>query len=191
MRRSTVKRFVTHLYMTVLSGLCLPLASYLVSFFLMVHGTSPRCMHVQLFSKVYSTTEAYGCVSTDYGMGHPPFPIPSNIHWKDWCWSSNSNTLATWCEELTHLKRPWCWERLRAGGEGDNRRWDSWTASLTQWTWVWVDSGSWWWTGRPGVLQFTGSQSRTQLSDWTELNWICKQLTQNIGEWWNRHYKMS
>jgi len=94
MRRSTVKRFVTHLYRTVLSGLCLPLVSYLVSFFLMVHGTSPRCMHVQLFSKVYSTTEAYGCVSTDYGMGHPPFPIPSNIHWRDWCWSSNSNTLA-------------------------------------------------------------------------------------------------
>ena len=47
-----------------------------------------------------------------------------SVHWKDWCWSWNSNTLATWCEELTHLKRPWCWERLRAGGEGDNRRWD-------------------------------------------------------------------
>ena len=44
-----------------------------------------------------------------------------NIHWKDWCWSWSSNTLATWCEELTHLKRPWCWERLKAGGEGDNR----------------------------------------------------------------------
>ena len=59
--------------------------------------------------------------------------------------------LATWCEELTHLKRPWCWERLRAGGEGDDRRWDGWMASPTQWTWVWVDSGSWWWTGRPVV----------------------------------------
>ena len=53
--------------------------------------------------------------------------------------------LATWCEELTHLKRPWCWERLRAGGEGDDRGWDGWMASPTQWTWVWVDSRNWWW----------------------------------------------
>ena len=52
---------------------------------------------------------------------------------KDWCWSWNSNILATWCRELTHLKRPWCWERLRAGGEGDHRGWDGWMASLTQW----------------------------------------------------------
>ena len=50
--------------------------------------------------------------------------ISPNIHWKDWCWSWNSNTLATWCEELTHWKRPWCWERLKAGRQGDNRRWD-------------------------------------------------------------------
>ena len=62
-----------------------------------------------------------------------------------------------------------CWERVRAGGEGDNRGWDGWMASPTQWTWVWVDSGSWWWTGRPGVLRFMGLQSRTRLSDWTEL----------------------
>ena len=80
------------------------------------------------------------------------------VHWKDWCWSWSPNTLATWCEELTHLKRPWCWERLRAGGEGDNRGWDGWMASPTQRTWVCVDTGSWWWTGRPGVLQFMGSQ---------------------------------
>ena len=59
-----------------------------------------------------------------------------NIHWKDWCWSWNSNTLATWCEELTHLRRPWCWERLKAGGEGDGRGWDDWMVSLIQWTWV-------------------------------------------------------
>ena len=76
-----------------------------------------------------------------------------SVHWKDWCWSWNSNTLATWCEELTHLKRPWCWERLRAGGEVNDRGWDGWMASPTQWTWVWINSGSWWWTGRPGVLQ--------------------------------------
>ena len=81
-----------------------------------------------------------------------------NILWKDWCWSWSSNTLATWCEELTHLKRPWCWARLRAGGEGNDRGWDGWMASRTQWTWVWVNSGSWWWTGKPGVLQSMGSQ---------------------------------
>ena len=89
---------------------------------------------------------------------------------KDWCWSWNSNTLATWCKELTNLKRPWYWERLRAGGEGDDRGWDGWMASQTQWTWVWVGSGSWWWTGRPGVLQSMRSQKVRQ--DWaTELNW--------------------
>ena len=92
------------------------------------------------------------------------------IHWKDWCWSWNSNTLAIWCEELTHLKRPWSWERLRAGGEGDNRGWDGWMASLSRWMWVWVDSWSWWWTGKPGVLQ--SMQQQRVGHDWTtDLNW--------------------
>ena len=96
--------------------------------------------------------------------------ISLGVHWKDWCWSWNSNTLATWCEELTHLKRPRCWEKLKAGGEGDNRGWDGWMASPTRWTWVWVNSGSWWWTGSPGVLWFMGSQIVRH--DWaTELNW--------------------
>ena len=80
------------------------------------------------------------------------------VPWKDWCWSWNSNTLATWCKELTPWKRPWCWERLRAGGDGDNRGWYYWMASPTQWTWVWVNSGSCLWTGRPGILCFMGSQ---------------------------------
>ena len=81
------------------------------------------------------------------------------------------NTLATSCEELTHWKRPWCWEVLGAGGKGDDRGWDGWMASPTRWTWVWVNSGSWWWTGRPGVLQFLGLQRVRH--DWaTELNWI-------------------
>ena len=75
---------------------------------------------------------------------------PSKIHWKDWCWSWNSSILATWCEELTPWEIPWCWERLRAGGEGDDRGWDGWMASLTWWTWVWESSGSWWWTEKPG-----------------------------------------
>ena len=100
--------------------------------------------------------------------------ISPEFHWKDWCWSWNCNTLATWCEELTHLKGPWCWERLRAGGEGDDRGWDGWMVSPTQWTWVWVNSGSWWWTGRPGVLQSTGLQWVGH--NWvTELNWTEKR----------------
>ena len=77
---------------------------------------------------------------------------------------------STSCEELTHWKRLWCWEGLGAG-EGDDRGWDGWMASLTLWTWVSVNSGSWWWTGRPGVLQFMGSQRVGH--DWaTELNWL-------------------
>ena len=96
--------------------------------------------------------------------------------WREWCWSWNSRTLATSCEELTHWKRPRCWEGLGAGGEGDDGGWDGWMASLTRWTWVWLNSGSWWWTGRPGVLWFMGSQRvrhnwATELK-WTELNWI-------------------
>ena len=73
-------------------------------------------------------------------------------------------------KDPTHLKRPWCWERLKAGGEGDNIGWDGWMASPTQWAWVWVNSRSWWWTERPGVLWFLGSQRVGH--DWaTELNW--------------------
>ena len=91
-----------------------------------------------------------------------------NIHWKDWCWSSN--TMATWCEELTHWKRPGCWERLKAGGEGDDRGWDGWMPPRTQWTWVWANSRSdWWWTRKPGMLQSTESQRVRH--DWTKLNW--------------------
>ena len=110
--------------------------------------------------------------------------ISCSFHsWKDWCWSWNSSTLATWCKELTHLKRPWCWERLGAGGEGDDRGWDGWMALPTWWTWVWVGSGSWWWTGRPGVLWFMGSQRvghdwATELS-WTELNYDVQQIGSN------------
>ena len=76
------------------------------------------------------------------------------------------------------LEKPWCWEGLRAGGEGDDRGWDGWMASHTQWTWVWVDSRSWWWTGKPGMLQSMGSQRVKH--DWmTELNWISQ-----MGLWW-------
>ena len=96
-----------------------------------------------------------------------PVNPKGNQSWIYQSWSSN--TLATWCKELTHWKQHWCWERLKAGGEGDDRGWDSWMASPTQWTWVWASFGSWWWTGKPGMLQSMGLQ-RTGL-DWvTELN---------------------
>ena len=89
--------------------------------------------------------------------------------WKEWCESWNYSTLSTSCKELTHWKRLWCWG-LGAGGEGDDRGWDGWMASLTWWKGVWVNSRSWWWTGGPGVLQFMGSQRVRH--DWvTELNW--------------------
>ena len=79
-----------------------------------------------------------------------------------------------WSPDAKHWKRPWCWERLKAGGERDDRWWHDWMASLTPWTWVWVDSGSWWWTGRPGMLWFMGSQRVRH--DWvTEL-----KLTNNV-----------
>ena len=83
----------------------------------------------------------------------------------------NLQYFVTWCEELTHLKRPWCWERLKAEGDREGRGWDGWMASPTRWTWVWVSSGSWWWTGKPGMLQSIGSWRVVQ--DWvTELNLI-------------------
>ena len=88
-----------------------------------------------------------------------------NIHWKDWYWSSNP--LASWCEEPTHWKRPWCWERLRAGGKGHDRGWDGWMASLTQWTWVWVDSGVGY--GQGGLV-CCGSWSRKELDTTEQLN---------------------
>ena len=94
-----------------------------------------------------------------------------SIHWKDWCGSWSSNTLATWCKELTHWKRPWCWERLKAGRGGDDREWNGWMASPARWTGVWASSGSWWWTWKPGMLQSMRLQREGH--NWeTELNWF-------------------
>ena len=90
---------------------------------------------------------------------------------KNWCfWTVVLESSPTGELKDIIMYRPWCWERLKAGGEGDDRGWDGWMASLTRWIWVWVNSGSWWWTGRPGVLWFMGSQRVGQ--DWaTKLNW--------------------
>jgi len=107
-----------------------------------------------------------------------------NIHWKDWCWSWSSNPLATWYEELIDWKRPWCWEKLKAGEE-DNRGWDGWMASPIRWTWVWASSGSWWWIEKPGVLQSIGSQRVEH--DWatelTEFKVQKKPQGSNIKLW--------
>ena len=80
-------------------------------------------------------------------------------------------TLATWCEELTHWKRLWFWEGLGAGGEGDDRGWNDWMASPTRWTWVWVNSRSWWCTGRPGCDSWGHKElDTTGWLNWTELS---------------------
>ena len=92
------------------------------------------------------------------------------VLWKEWCWSWNSNTFTTSWEELTYWKILML-GGIGAGGEGDDRGWDGWMTSPTRWTWVWVNSGRWWWTGRPGVLQFMGLQ-RVGHDRATELNWF-------------------
>ena len=99
------------------------------------------------------------------------------------CWSWNSNTLSASCKELTDLKRPWCWEGLGAGVEEDDRGWDGCMASSTQWTWVCIYSRNWWWTGRPGVLHFMGSQ-RVVHDRVTELNNIYKEdfMEMSVGD---------
>ena len=109
------------------------------------------------------------------------------------CWSWNSNTWATWCEELTHSKRPWCWGRLRAGGEGDDRGWDGWMSSQTQCAWVWVNSGSWWWTGRRHLsvnmskyycicllLMSQENNNTRAVGMWVFLGWVYIQKLFNI-----------
>ena len=139
---------------------------YIVSIMYMCPSQSPNSFH-PLLSSWYSYICSlclclYFCFANRITY--------TTFHWKDWCWSWNSNTLATSCEELTHWKRPWYWEGLGEGGEGDNRGWDGWMASLTQRTWVWVNFGSWWWTGGPDTLHFMGTQRVGH--DWAiELNW--------------------
>ena len=93
---------------------------------------------------------------------------------RDWCWSWSSNNLATWWEELTHWKRPWCWKTLKAKGEEGGRGWDGWMASVTQWAWVWANSGRRWRTRKPGVLQ--------SMDSWrVGHNWVTEQLNNKIS----------
>ena len=83
-------------------------------------------------------------------------------------------------EELTHWKRPSCWERLKAGRDGDNRGWDGWMVPLIQWTWVWANSGSWWWTGKPAVLQSMGSHRVGHACGTTTLPYAIVYLTSSL-----------
>ena len=85
---------------------------------------------------------------------------------------AEAETTVLWPPDVKnwYLKRPWCWERLNVGGEEDDRGWDGWIASPTQWTRIWVNSGSWWWTGRPGAAFHGFTKSQTWPSNWMELN---------------------
>ena len=133
-----------------------------------IHGWSPFGLTalISLLSKGLSTLISSTTIQKHrFFYAQPSLWTNSHIPFK-----ITSLALATSCEELTHWKRLWCWEGLGAGGKGDDRGWDSWMASLTPWSWVWVNSGSWWWTGRPGVLRFIGSQ-RVGHNWMTELNW--------------------
>ena len=107
------------------------------------------------------------------------------------CWSQNSNTLTTWWEELPHLKRSSCWKRLKARGEGDDRECDGWMASLTQWTWVWVSSGSWWWQGNLVCCSPRG-RKESDMTEW--LNWLLAfhalQDSVNSLFWEHRSYSI-
>ena len=103
---------------------------------------------------------------------------------KDWRGSWNFNPSATWCEELSHLKRPWCWERLKLGGEGDDRGWDGWMASPTQRTWIWVNCGSWRWTGRHGSPWGHKESDTTEQPNWTGRETLALTESQLILPLW-------
>ena len=96
---------------------------------------------------------------------------------------AEAETPILWCEELTHWKRCWCWGRLKAGGEGDERGWDGWMASPTRWTWVWVNSRSWWWTGALACCSLWGRKELDMMEwlNWTELNWN-EMVIQSVGK---------
>ena len=98
--------------------------------------------------------------------------------------------LATWCEEPTHWKRLWSWEVLKAGGEGDDRGWDDWMASLTQWTWIWASSRRWWRTAKPAVLQSMGLQSVGTTDQLHNAKQLCPKSAQHNAEYHCIFYRL-
>ena len=116
-----------------------------------------------------------GELGTYYARAEETVTVRSPVwfHLHEWSVNAERQSRMVFARGYEHLKRPWCWESLKAGGKGDDTGRDGWMASLTQWTWVWINSGSWWWTGRPGVLQSKGSQSWTWLSEWTNTQKRC------------------
>ena len=148
------------------------------------------CMDVRVGLWRRLSTEELMCLNCGVGEDsweckeiHPVNP-KQNL---SWIFIGRTNSLATWCKELSHWIRPWCWERFKAGGEGDDRGWDIWTASPSQWTWVWASSRSSQWTRKPGVLQYMGSQRVRHIEqlNWTELSmWQCLCLAgSKIRRW--------
>ena len=121
---------------------------------------------------------------------------PTSPFWRDQPWDffgrndAKAETPVLWPPHVKSwfIGKDWCWEGLGAGEEGDDRGWDGWMASLTRWTWIWVNSRSWWWTGRPGMLRFMWSQRVGH--DWvTELNWcteLCSLTWRKFQTWYFR-----
>ena len=105
--------------------------------------------------------------------GNPPWLFTGRTNAE-----AEAPTSATWCKELTDWKRPWCWERLKAGGEGEDRGWGGWMASLIQWTWIWANSVRWWRTEKPGMLQSMGSQRVGH--DWVTEQQKCHLILRRI-----------
>ena len=125
-------------------------------------GPNNRCFQIVVLEKTLESLLDSKTIKPVNSQGNQLWIF----HWKEWCWSWSCKTLATWCEELTHWKRPWGYERLKAKGEAGDRGWDGCRASPTQWTWIWANSRRQWRTGLPGMPQFMGSQSQAQLGDW-------------------------
>ena len=129
----------------------------------LTQGLNPYLLHWQVDSLLLSC-QGSPIILTLTQMVPTKLPGIWNLG-HDWIAVSHIHTAITaWIWLKTHWKRHWCWERLKAEGEGDDRGWDGWMASPTQWIRVWVNSGSWWWTGRPGVLRCMGLQ-------WVRHNW--------------------
>ena len=119
------------------------------------------------FSSHLQSFPAAGCFPMSHSLHHIAKVLEFQLQHQSFQW--NSNTLSTWCKELTRWKRPLWWGRLKAGREGDDRGWDGWIVSPTWWKWVWASSKSWWSTGKPGMMQ-SWDRKESDMTEW--LNWL-------------------